>query len=765
MSNDTPRDVVPRSPRDRRQQDGREPRARRVWLSIIGVALALALLGAAYVQWRQYQLLDGTTHFQNDALGWSFFQLEAEQLRLRNEMQQAVADPTSDAVQKLQLRYDIFVSRLGLVDHERAAGIMSAQASYAPTMAQVRAFVKSGDRYFSENPQARLTPEAMRGLLAEIDALSVPLHDLSLSASHLLYERVTQRNTAVRTQSKQGIALTFFQCVLLLVFAFTVLRQFRALLLRRERLEVLADRLSVARTEAESASRAKSVFLANMSHEIRTPFHGLLGMMSLLQETPLTSQQAGYLHTAKDSANHLLAILNDILDISKLESGNLHVVPEPVDLARLVREVDALMRVQAQSKGLSLNVAMDADVPRWVRADPTRLKQILFNLLSNAVKFTAVGHVHLRVETGTGASAGCVVFSVIDTGIGMDEATQARVFQRFVQGDDTTSRRHGGAGLGLEISRSLARLMGGDITVNSAPDEGSTFVLALPLLKIGPPSVGAAVPPTGSDGPGRMLKVLVAEDHPVNRIYLEAVLDKLGHQAVFAENGEEAVRAAQEQDFDIVLMDLHMPVMDGFAATRAIRALPLPRGAMPIVALTADAFQDSQEQARQAGMDEMITKPAHLPQLRDLLVRYGGSASATSTPPAASAPDSHADIVDRATVEQFHATLSPQKYTALLGSFFDSQAGMLSRLRESADAGDRSAVWNQAHALKGAALSLGLRAVVEQAEALKQSAAGPERRSLHAALDTLERHLLITRDLCQSLGWLPAAASPGRTVS
>jgi signal transduction histidine kinase/CheY-like chemotaxis protein len=752
-------------------------RSRRRWLSLIGVALALALLGTAYVQWRQYDLLDTTTQFQNDALGWSFFQLEAEQLRLRNEMQRTLAGPTSPQpapsrsgedvgvdTSKLQLRYDIFVSRLGLVDHERAARIMASQAVYAPTMARVRTFVEHGDRYFGQTPQAPLTTEALRTLLAELDTLNVPLHDLSLSASHLLYERVTQRNTAVRTQSKQGIALTFFQCVLLLVFAFVVLRQFRALLQRRDRLELLAQRLSAARVEAESASRAKSVFLANMSHEIRTPFHGLLGMMSLLQETPLSSQQAGYLHTAKESANHLLAILNDILDISKLESGNLHVVPEAVDLARLMREVESLMRVQAQSKGLTLHVTMDADVPRWVRADPTRLKQILFNLLSNAVKFTAVGHVRLKVEAGTGDAAGSTVFSVVDTGIGMDASTQARVFQRFVQGDETTSRRHGGTGLGLEISRSLARLMDGDITVTSAPGEGSTFALTLPLPKIGPPAPGVSSPHGAGNAPGRMLKVLVAEDHPVNRAYLEAVLDKLGHQALFTENGEEAVRAAQEQDFDIVLMDLHMPVMDGFAAARAIRALPLPRGAMPIVALTADAFKDSQDQARQAGMDEMLTKPAHLPQLRELLARYGGTTGMALPLPLASAADGNTDIVDRATVEQFHAALSPQKYAALLGSFFESHTAMLQRLREAIAERDRSTVWSQAHALKGAALSLGLRAVVEHAQALKQAASDAARPDLNVPIDALERHLMITRDLCQSLGWLPAAA-PGRTVS
>lgn len=739
--------------------------ARRIGLTAIGIALALALLGAAYVQWRQYRLLDGTTQFQNDALGWSFFQLEAEHLRLRNDMQLAVSEPAGSAPERLQLRYDIFVSRLGLVDHERAARIMGSQPAYAPTMLEVRRFVALADRHFGAKPAEPPTPEALRTLLVELDKLSAPLHDLSLGASHLLYERMTQRNNAVRTQSKQGIALTFFQCVLLLVFAFVVLRQFRALLQRRERLEVLAQRLGAARVEAESASRAKSVFLANMSHEIRTPFHGLLGMMSLLQETPLTGQQAGYLHTAKESANHLLAILNDILDISKLESGNLQVVPEAVDLARLVRDVEALMRVQAQSKGLALQVTMDAEVPRWVRADPTRLKQILFNLLSNAVKFTAVGQVQLKVECGAGEHAGRIVFSVTDTGIGMDEATQGRVFQRFVQGDGTTSRQHGGTGLGLEISRSLARLMDGDITVTSRPGDGSCFVLALPLPKIGPPAPGASTGAPAGAGAGRMLKILVAEDHPVNRAYLEAVLDKLGHHALFAENGEEAVRAAQEQDFDIVLMDLHMPVMDGFAATRAIRALPLPRGAMPIVALTADAFKESQDQARQAGMDEMLTKPAHLPQLRELLTRYGGTSNpaqalAALPPP----PDGSADIVDRAMVAQFHASLSPQKYAALLASFFDAHAGTVLRLRDAVAAGDRTAVWSQVHALKGAALSLGLRAVVEHAEALKQAAADGEHPVLGPKLDALERHLFITRDLCQSLGWLSAAA-PGRTTA
>ncbi len=731
-------------------------RLHRVWLHLVGVALALALLGAAYVQWRQVELLDGGAHAESDALAWSFFELEAEQLRLRNALQQALGEP---AAADLRLRYDSFVSRIGAVDREQAARFIGTQEAYLPAMQQLHRFLRHADRALAATPLSPPSPVALRELLSELDSLGAPLHELSLGASRRLNEGITQRNSAVRLQSQHGIALTVFQCVLLLVLAVIVWRQFRSLQRRRERLQTLADRLRGARLEAESASRAKSVFLANMSHEIRTPFHGLLGMMSLLQETPLSAQQCRYLGTAKESANHLLAILNDILDVSKLESGKLQVVPAPVDLARLVRDVDALMRMQAQAKRLALHVTMDADVPRWVSVDATRLKQILFNLLSNAVKFTPSGHIHLKIE----AASGGVVFSVIDTGIGMDDAIQARLFQRFAQGDDTTSRQHAGAGLGLEISRSLARLMGGDIRVKSASGQGSSFVLSLPLQAIDAPAAGAPAASERASAPQRSLKVLVAEDHPVNQAYLEAVLDKLGHHAVFAENGEEAVRAAQEQDFDIVLMDLHMPVMDGFAAARAIRALPLPRGAMPIVALTADAFQDSQDRAREAGMDEMLTKPAHLPQLRALLARYGGG-SAQPVPPPAATPHPSGDIVDRATVEQFHASLSPHQYAALLANFFESSADAMVRVRQLVADGDRRGAGEHAHGLKGAALSLGLSAVVERSDALRQATLDPAAPELATLLDALERHLLITHDLCQSLGWLSAPAS-GRTVA
>ena len=238
---------------------------RRVWLFAVGGVLAAVLLAVGYVQWRQYKLLDTASHFQNDALGWSFSQLETEQLRLRNQLQLYVDDPERYGADQVQLRYDIFVSRVGLVDHERAARIMRDQAAYQPAMAQVRAFVKAADRYLGEAPARSLSAASGGELMDLLDALNVPLHDLSLGASHLLYQRATERNNAVRQQSELSIALTVFQCLLLLALATIVLRQLRALTERRRSLEALADTLSAARQDAEAANRAKSAFLANMS--------------------------------------------------------------------------------------------------------------------------------------------------------------------------------------------------------------------------------------------------------------------------------------------------------------------------------------------------------------------------------------------------------------------------------------------------------------------------------------------------------------------
>ena len=732
---------------------------RRTWMRWLAAALVLVLMAVGYVQWRQHKLLDSASFFQNDAMGWSFSQLETEQLRLRNEMQSSLDDPALHGLAAVRLRYDIFVSRIGLVDHARAAAIMAQQPGYAPAIEKVHAFVKEADQWLGEQPTMPLNREAVVHLLPMIDELGVPLHDLSLGASHLLYQRVTERNTAVQQQARLGIALTAFQCVLMLALAFIVLRQFRSLTERRRALEVLADNLDTARQQADAASRAKSVFLANMSHEIRTPFHGMLGMMSLLQDSGLTPQQSSQLDTARESAQHLLAILNDILDVSQLESGKLQVLPVTVDLPQLIAQVEALMGVQAQAKALALSVRVAPDVPRWVRADATRLKQILFNLLSNALKFTPTGTVVLDVA---GRADGALVFTVTDTGIGMDEATRGRLFQRFMQGDETPSRRTQGAGLGLQISRDLAQLMGGDIEVRSALGTGSAFAVWLPLPAVAAPGDTAAEAGSQVAGLTRRLRVLVAEDHPVNRAYMEAVLDKLGHAAVFACDGASAVQAVQTSadGFDVVLMDLHMPGMDGFQATRLIRAMPPPRGAVPIVALTADAFLASRHLALESGMNGLLTKPAHLPQLRDALARYG-SHSALPDPDTAETdrsnrPDDPFEDggLDQITIDDMMQALTPERYSGLLVRFFDHQVLTLAELRQCVATDTRSELRDLAHAMKGASASLGLCGVAALAAQLHLSPAGMPADALAARLDALERQLATSRERCLERGLL-----------
>jgi two-component system, sensor histidine kinase len=635
-------------------------------------------------------------------------------------------------------------------------------------MAQVRAFVAQADQLLGVKPAQPFDAAGARALMAMLDKLNAPLHDLSLGASHLLYERATERNAAVRQQSELGVALTVFQVVLLVALAFILIRQLRTLHERRRRLEALAESLRAARHGAEAANRAKSAFLANMSHEIRTPFHGMLGMMSLLQDSRLSPKQAVYLDTARESAHHLLAILNDILDISQLESGKLQVAPQTVDLMQLLNQVDALMRAQAMAKGLVLRINVAPDVPRWVRADPTRLRQIVFNLLSNALKFTSAGEIVLAVGNG---SEGRIDFSVTDSGIGMDDMTQARLFRRFMQGDERPSRRTSGTGLGLQISRDLARLMGGDITVKSAPGEGSTFTVSLPLMSVGAPALDPEAVAPATAAPARPLRVLVAEDHAVNRAYLEAVLEKLGHHGVFVGDGHGAVLAVQTQPadepFDVVLMDLHMPDMDGFTAARTIRAMPPPQGRVPIVALTADAFQTSRELAREAGMEGFLTKPAHLPQLRDALHRYGAGAAPLSFEPADDASDgasvaSPATLLDMPTVNDVMQALTERKYAELLDRFFDERSTLLAGLRAALADASPTDLHARAHSLKGAAAGLGLRAVAALAQQLQTSSAGTRPVEIAHLLDRLDTAFELSRAECAATGLItpPAVRAP-----
>jgi len=372
------------------------------------------------------------------------------------------------------------------------------------------------------------------------------LGDVTRESNRAVAVFVDERNQQLQQQSMLVIGMASVQSVVMLLFVGLLIRHIRRQQQQYARLQKLSKELTEARDQAEAANHGKSVFLANMSHEIRTPFQGLLGMLNLLGDASLSSQQRDYLQTARDSAMHLLGVLNDILDVTTMESGTLKLSTTPTHLRTVVDEVDNLMRVSAEDKGLQFHIYAAANLPEWVMADATRLRQIMYNLINNAIKFTHEGSIMVEVARSDAMPDG-VVITVRDTGVGMDAETVDRLFTRFFQADNSLRRRIGGAGLGLEISRNLARMMGGDIHVSSQAGVGSVFTVILQLPSCDAPASDTG---TGSGGLGapRRLKILVAEDHPINLKYMNILLEKMGHDATFCENGQEALEhgAAQQ---------------------------------------------------------------------------------------------------------------------------------------------------------------------------------------------------------------------------
>ena len=606
-------------------------------LFLVTAVIALVMAALLVFELAQRKSLLEQNAVKIDSLSAPAFILDSEFQRFQHALQLHLDSRQPVSKAELQTRLDLLSSKVDTVRDAPGSAYLFKNPENVATFNIMQTYVQRAQHELDREPSSNTE---LRLLLADMQNFFKNNRTLGNSADLIASLLMEQQNAELLSQNQQITWLTLLQLVVLMATAAGLLYRHRSLQREKAALTALNEQLRQAQQDAESASRGKSLFLANMSHELRTPFNGIVGMLGVLAKTPLTQEQIDLVHTVNDSADHFLKLLNDILDMSALESGKMSLHTEAVDLASLMLNVEAIMRPLAVQKNLSISLHNLPDEALWVKSDGTRLRQILLNLLNNAIKFTQQGEVSLHFHHSSDeGQARFFEFTVSDTGIGLDKTSMSKLFQLFYQVDSGLSRKSSGIGLGLEISMALARLLGGDIHVQSQPGQGSSFTVRMPWV----PMPAPVVEDTGTEQvigikENETLRVLVAEDHPVNQKFLAFLLQQLGHHATFCENGELALQALDQQDFDVVLMDIHMPVMDGLTATRAIRSMACQKAQIPVIALTADVFKETRENAVSAGINAFIAKPVQLKELQKALVVhvYQQQTQTTLTPANAS---------------------------------------------------------------------------------------------------------------------------------
>jgi signal transduction histidine kinase/ActR/RegA family two-component response regulator len=671
-------------------------------LGVLLAAMAITALvatGAALVRLETTQRSLGTQ--ENESLIWTFLQMEREVDRVSRGLAR-LSDPADTAARaELVQSLDIALSRIEMLEISPLLDLGADGARMRALLNKAVEALLVAAPWFEALPASVPTTEDLRVHRALIDGAAAALRQLTNTAN--------ETNARLRKQLQDANSNTFWSLVAavgallgtLAAASVLLARQYRGLNAARQAAERMGGELRATAEAAQAATIAKTAFLATMSHEIRTPMNGVIGSVSLLTQTALSDRQLRLVETISACGTALLALIDDVLDISRLESGRMELEEQPFDPRALVESATDMLAARVAEHGIELVAAVGPEVPALLLGDGARLRQVVVNLLSNAVKFTERGGVALRMEVD---GEGRLRIAVRDSGIGIPPAAQVALFDDFTQADPTISRRFGGTGLGLAICRRLVTAMGGRIGVESVPGEGSSFHVTLALHAAAPPpepppsetaqvrlrTVGAPgpvaegmallaralgwasddaeaatvetvlVPVTGPAtaaprvvryGPGgmlvppytamrmtralarerrpdtaapsvaapsaRRLRVLVAEDTRVNQEVIRGLLDHLGHDVTVVANGEEAVVAARSGAYDLVLMDMQMPCMDGLAATRAIRALaPDPAAEVAIVALTANSFAHDREACLAAGMDGFVAKPITLERLQ-----------------------------------------------------------------------------------------------------------------------------------------------------
>ncbi len=653
---------------------------------------------------------------------WATYQLEREANRLYDVLRDPPWEQTDWADQVGQ-RYDILYSRTSLLSQGQIAERFGDVPKLANSIKTISAAIFGLAPIFDDlRASGFLKGTTPNELALRVEAIASDAGQLIIATNARHNEvKVAERAEVIGhyqhlAWSGAGLAAIFVLFVVLLV---SQLRHIR-------RLSDKAQQIALA---AEAANRAKSTFLAAMSHEIRTPLNGILGMADLLDDDKLTPGQRSKVGVIRHSGDVLLDVINDILDFSKLESGAVDLALTDFPLDALIADVQSMMQPRASAKGLELRVTCP---PVTITADPARLRQVLINLVGNSIKFTEQGSIAIIAGIAEDRSGAPLLrVSIADTGIGMSSATQAGLFQEFVQGDPSISRRFGGTGLGLAICKRLIEAMGGNIAVTSHEAIGTTFVFEFPCEVS---ATSASVTPLPLQPRQHGGHVLLVEDNPINRQVAEGLLTRIGMTVSSADNGQAAIDALQAKHFDLVLMDMQMPVMDGLTATRTLRA---QGNTVRIVGLTANAFASDKADCLAAGMDDFITKPVTRAKLEAII----DALDIVAAPKVAEAVADKANTASEIDHEQQQALideLGREQFDELVGHFAADAHSLLDEAASSAAPADAV---RPLHTLKGMAGTLGLKRISDLAAAAEsdcRTGAKPDLSALRAATDAMD---------------------------
>jgi signal transduction histidine kinase/DNA-binding NarL/FixJ family response regulator/HPt (histidine-containing phosphotransfer) domain-containing protein len=707
------------------------------YLIALSLGLMVALVGAFFhLSSRQKSMEDS---IREDAL-WAVYQLDREARTLSEKLANARETSDSATLNGLTIRYDILYSRLSILDNGKYAPYFEQNDRVNAHRARIDSIVFGIEPFFNDLARGKAldaaTLEAIRKDLPEL--LQVTNDLLVFTNTSVTAARADARVSIMRLQNLAAL----FVAALAVTIGLLVLNLTRQLAMMRRAsvdLERMTVRISEAYSAAEAGNRAKSEFMATIGHEIRTPLNAILGMAELLSRARLSAENRYSVDVITSSGTALLEVINEILDFAKLEHGDTPPETVPYDAGAMIAEATRIMEGRAREQGNTLSSSCGIQGGTWFYGDPARLRRVVLNLVSNAVKFTENGAVHVSARTIRGSGGRpSLRFEVSDTGIGIPQDARHRLFNAFSQVDGTISRRYGGTGLGLAICKRIVESLGGEIGVESEPGMGSLFWFEVPAN----PAPAQATRPETRPDPDALprLAVLLVEDNLVNRQVATSFLESLGQSVTIAVDGAEALAKATEHVYDLILMDMQMPVLDGIAATRAIRKLAGDAGRVPIVAMTANASDSDRKLCLEAGMNGFESKPIGSARLARIIADHAfdrQSVGADAAGPAAAAEDPALDVVanaepagrdgatvladrDEDRVAELVDAVGQDGFEQLLDVFFADSSALLSDLHRAMQSNDPELFDRSLHSLKGSASNLGFRDVAQLAEDLRR---------------------------------------------